>query len=620
MSDHLKKVQSGDPLVIPAATFNAFVDAAFDFSRRQRGLGRDSQAVFRQLDIIPVRNDTGEDLDRFSAVGIAAPIIGPDVNADEFKNRATAIGVKPIVPDHRGRFAVYLEPVKDGKIAPACVSGVIPCQINVEEETHLRADIEHDETILLTGHHGGAEILWKESGKGVKWALVKVGIAEPLAITFDVKLVKADGESGENCEEDCSFKYDIFDIHTGEKLNEDDEPQGPIQSDIRPKKTQMIAATRGTAYWTVKEVDGKPKIAVQLEEAFEEPTPRAQQYVVTGISCDEGSGSASGDGGGGTLGHGSGDCCDFTLKYHTSKVCYPPGVKLEDGPTYTVRCGSSSSGSSSGSSFESSDGSPSGSGSSSGSPSSSGSSGSSSSSPPSSSSGSSQGSSSPSSGSPPSGSSGPPELPPPPSEPGYYQLCVCYDGTVHWTRTGDTSCGSSDSSGSTPPPPPPPPPSGSSGVDSSSGSDSSSSGSASGSSDSSSDSSGSESSSSSSVPDSSDSSGSNGSSASGSPSGSSSPSSATPSSGASGSTSSDGGDGSASSGSDGSTASDGSTSSGSPSGGESSGDSNTSSESGSPSPPSSAPSGSSSQGGDGSTTSSASGQSGSASSGSTSSS
>ena len=347
MGDHLKKVQSGDPLVIPAQTFNAFVDAAFDYRRRQRGLGREGQAVFHQLGIIPVRNDTGEDLDSFSAVGTNAPIIGPNDNENEFKNRATAIGIKPIVPDHRGRFAVYLEPVKDGKIAPACVCGVIPCRINVDEVTHLRADIEHDETMLLTGHHGGAEILWKEGGKGVKWALLKVGIAEPLAITFDVKLVQRYGEAGDNCEKDCTFTYDIFDIHTGEKLNGDD-PQGPIQSDIRPAKTKMIAATRGTAYWTVKEVDGKPTIAVQLEEAFEEPTPRAQQYVVTGIECEEGSGS-----GGGTLGHGSGDCCDFTLKYHTSKVCYPPGVKLEDGPTYTVRCGSSSS-TSSGSSFGSS--------------------------------------------------------------------------------------------------------------------------------------------------------------------------------------------------------------------------------------------------------------------------
>ena len=31
----LKKVKPGDPLAIPAATFNTFVDAAQDFLRRQ---------------------------------------------------------------------------------------------------------------------------------------------------------------------------------------------------------------------------------------------------------------------------------------------------------------------------------------------------------------------------------------------------------------------------------------------------------------------------------------------------------------------------------------------------------------------------------------------------------
>ena len=49
--DHLKKAQSGDPLKIPAATFNTFVDVARDFQvrtrdrgRRQGNRGADSQA------------------------------------------------------------------------------------------------------------------------------------------------------------------------------------------------------------------------------------------------------------------------------------------------------------------------------------------------------------------------------------------------------------------------------------------------------------------------------------------------------------------------------------------------------------------------------------------------
>ncbi len=40
MGDHLKKVKSGNPLKIPAATFNTFIDAARDFQVRTRDRGR----------------------------------------------------------------------------------------------------------------------------------------------------------------------------------------------------------------------------------------------------------------------------------------------------------------------------------------------------------------------------------------------------------------------------------------------------------------------------------------------------------------------------------------------------------------------------------------------------
>jgi hypothetical protein len=39
MSDHSKKVKSGDPLRMPAATFNTFLDAARDWLARQLNIG-----------------------------------------------------------------------------------------------------------------------------------------------------------------------------------------------------------------------------------------------------------------------------------------------------------------------------------------------------------------------------------------------------------------------------------------------------------------------------------------------------------------------------------------------------------------------------------------------------
>ncbi len=354
MGDDLKKVQPGNPLVIPAATFNAFIDAAQDHRRRQRGVGRESQSVFHQTGIILVRNDTGDHLDRFSAVGISGPIISPTDNEDEFKNRATAVGVTPAISTHRGRFAIYLEPVAAGAIAPACVSGVIPCQIDVVHTSHRRADVIQDSTTLTSGHHGGAEILWKESGEGVKWAILKIGLPVPLAVTFDVRLVQVgstsveDGEedpdAGINGEEDCSFQYDLYDIHTNELLNKNG-PLEPQITNIRPALTQMEAATRGTAYWTVQDSE----IVVALEEAFERPTPRAEQYVVTSLRCGYGSSGSGSGSGSGSSGSGSGSSSSegagCVITYQTARVLYPAGTRIEPGPEFTIECDCGSEGS-----------------------------------------------------------------------------------------------------------------------------------------------------------------------------------------------------------------------------------------------------------------------------------
>ena len=41
----MRKVQRGDPLAIPAETFNVFVDTAVAFKRQQRGLNREPYAI-----------------------------------------------------------------------------------------------------------------------------------------------------------------------------------------------------------------------------------------------------------------------------------------------------------------------------------------------------------------------------------------------------------------------------------------------------------------------------------------------------------------------------------------------------------------------------------------------
>ncbi len=87
MSDHLKTVRPGERLKIPAAMFNAMVDAARDHRQRQRGQEQQAFPAFRQSGIVLVKNETGADRGRLDAVGLDGVLIAPAEDADRFKSQ-----------------------------------------------------------------------------------------------------------------------------------------------------------------------------------------------------------------------------------------------------------------------------------------------------------------------------------------------------------------------------------------------------------------------------------------------------------------------------------------------------------------------------------------------------
>lgn len=177
--DPLKKVQPGDPLEIPAQTFSTFIEAAQFVKAHQQNRGRDARPEFRQTGIVLVQNDSGADRDRFDVLGIDAPIITPAENLDEFQDRVTLACSTPVPGTHLGRFVILLEPIPSGEIGRAVVSGVVQTYLYVYEDAHEWADVHPaptgDEAYRLTSaQYGGAQILWKQSGVGWKWAVVRL--------------------------------------------------------------------------------------------------------------------------------------------------------------------------------------------------------------------------------------------------------------------------------------------------------------------------------------------------------------------------------------------------------------------------------------------------------------
>lgn len=170
-----KRVSSGDSLNIPAKTYNVFCDAAEDFiDRTGGGPSTRGGAGSRDPDIVLVRNDSGAAVARYGILGIDDVIITPTANLDEFKQRVALSGVTPTT-DHADSFVVLLEPLGDGVIGQAVVSGAVQVQIDIVAESDTTCEAANGDSQKLKSGGGSCRILWKESGTGTKWAVVRLG-------------------------------------------------------------------------------------------------------------------------------------------------------------------------------------------------------------------------------------------------------------------------------------------------------------------------------------------------------------------------------------------------------------------------------------------------------------
>jgi len=250
MSDALRKVQTGQRLVIPAAAYNAFIDAAVDYRRRTARIGQKAEPSQRQASIVLVRNDSGGDLNRLAVLGVDAPVIDPAANEDEFKNRVALVGVTPAADTHVGKFVVLAEPIASGKIGRAYAAGVCPVRIDVPDEDHEYPFAEIAEGVtdnLKVSYYGSAAVLWREGGTGVQWAVVRLGKTMPMHV-FPVELTQVGGSQGDE-ENPATWTYDVADVVTGEMLASAVDPTASPHKWQRPSIGWMIPATFGYAHY-----------------------------------------------------------------------------------------------------------------------------------------------------------------------------------------------------------------------------------------------------------------------------------------------------------------------------------------------------------------------------------
>jgi hypothetical protein len=185
MGDAFRKVRSGQALRIPAAAYNAFVEAAVTQRRRERNSGAGPALEPAPRGIVLVRNDSEEEIEPYHALAIAGVLVEPGEDDQErtFHRRTPLTGAIATEESPTLSFVVALQPIKPGKLGRCVLTGVTPARVLITNETDTTCELAAGETVLAGTPMGGIPILWKEAGTGEKWAVIEMGRPSPGRVT-----------------------------------------------------------------------------------------------------------------------------------------------------------------------------------------------------------------------------------------------------------------------------------------------------------------------------------------------------------------------------------------------------------------------------------------------------
>lgn len=191
-----KYITPGQPLhaAISARTYNGLVDI---LNRAETEGGSSPPEISRSsVSTLGFRNDHTVAVKEREIVVLGAPVFLPGANLAAFKQNVVLKGTAP-VSTSRGKFGVVLGATPVGKLGRVATSGTIAVQVNVVDALHTHADVTPSVINSLTsGFAGTAEILWKESGTGLNWAVIRFPVIDYGVILGVTKAQIAVGGSG----------------------------------------------------------------------------------------------------------------------------------------------------------------------------------------------------------------------------------------------------------------------------------------------------------------------------------------------------------------------------------------------------------------------------------------
>jgi len=179
------RVRPGQKLdtAFSARAWNRAQDAA-DLVLGDRGrVVADTGKTGRALNVITVRNDSGESVPIHGVLSLSGPAIDPaggelsgtnaaDSRAKQLSESVIMVGVTPT--GNSSRFCVAIEPIAANGFGRAAVAGVMAVRVKLPTSSQFFYAVTRigDRTQLLGASCGPVRLLWHESGPGDnKWAV-----------------------------------------------------------------------------------------------------------------------------------------------------------------------------------------------------------------------------------------------------------------------------------------------------------------------------------------------------------------------------------------------------------------------------------------------------------------
>lgn len=169
-----KHVTAGEKFRFGAQTYNE-LNRLIE-KDRLGGLSMQAKNTRGNNDFVLVKNISGVDVGRFGVLGIAGILFDPATALPAFTSRIVFTGDVPAETHQTGLFLICAEPIKNGGIGRAWADGIVTTRIDVVDPSHTYATAKPDDTTqLLSADQGLCFILYKETGTGTKWAVVRYG-------------------------------------------------------------------------------------------------------------------------------------------------------------------------------------------------------------------------------------------------------------------------------------------------------------------------------------------------------------------------------------------------------------------------------------------------------------